>query len=186
MTFIGGHSFSTSLPYANNSEGPYLRAFYNSLFFNGSAVAKVDLAYSPTTYPQNGTGPLSVSIVNTGGSVATSSTTSASRSRPGFTYVSTSFGPTPTVAGNTLTWVGGLGDIAGGQTAVTIQLAVDSSVSGTHGREAVRDVPRDLRRRLRRGVHGGHLPRDHRVARSGADAHEDAGDARGPWRPGRR
>ena len=43
LTYIGGHSFSTSLPYCGNSEAPYLRAFYNSLFFNGSAVAKLDL-----------------------------------------------------------------------------------------------------------------------------------------------
>ena len=43
LTYIGGHSFSTSLPYSGNSEAPYLRAFYNSLFFNGSAVAKLDL-----------------------------------------------------------------------------------------------------------------------------------------------
>ena len=43
LTYIGGHSFSTSLPYSGNSEAAYLRAFYNSLFFNGAAVAKLDL-----------------------------------------------------------------------------------------------------------------------------------------------
>src|SRR5262249_15497781 len=47
LTFIGGHQFSTTLPYAGNVQGPYLRAFYNSLFFNGSAVAKLDLTTSP-------------------------------------------------------------------------------------------------------------------------------------------
>src|SRR5581483_11299638 len=54
LTFIGGHSFSTSLPYAGNTNGPYLRAFYNSLLFNGAAVAKLDLQTSPATFPQNG------------------------------------------------------------------------------------------------------------------------------------
>ena len=71
LTYIGGHSFSTAVPYSGNFEGPYLRAFYNSLFFNGSAVAKLDLTYSPTTYPQNGTGLLTANIANTGASVAT-------------------------------------------------------------------------------------------------------------------
>ena len=51
VTYIGGHSFSTAVPYSSNFEGPYLRAFYNSLFFNGSAVAKLDLVYSPDDLP---------------------------------------------------------------------------------------------------------------------------------------
>src|SRR5262249_17922842 len=110
ITFIGGHSFSTSLPYSGNNDAPFLRAFYNGLFFNGSAVAKVDLAYQPTTYPQGGTGPLSVSIVNTGGSVARLVDNVSIKLAPGFTYVTTTFGPTPSVVGNTLTWIGGLGD----------------------------------------------------------------------------
>ena len=70
VTFIGGHSFSTSLPYSTNAEAPYLRAFYNSLFFNGSAVAKLDLQLSPASFPQNGTGLLSASVVNVGASKA--------------------------------------------------------------------------------------------------------------------
>ena len=134
VTYIGGHSFATTLPYSDNVEGPYLRMFYNSLFFNGSAVAKLDLTYSPTTYPLNGTGPLSVSVVNTGGSVATNVHNASLTLAPGFTYVSTTSGPAPVVNGQTLTWPGGFGDLAVGATAVTIRVSVASSVSGTLGR----------------------------------------------------
>jgi uncharacterized repeat protein (TIGR01451 family) len=137
VTFIGGHSFPTKLPYSTNADGPFLRAFYNSLFFNGTAVAKVDLTLSPTTYPQNGTGLLSISITNTGGSTATSVGNASITLAPGFTYVSTSVGPAPNVSGQTLTWPGGLGDIVGGGTAVTIQVSVAPSVSGTLGSKQV-------------------------------------------------
>jgi hypothetical protein len=135
LTFIGGHSFSTSLPYSGNTNGPYLRAFYNSLFFNGSAVAKLDLTTSPSTFPQNGTGLLGVSITNTGGSIATSTRDVGLTLAPGFTYVSTTSGPAPTVSGQTLAWGTALGNVAGGTTPVTIQVAVSSSISSTTGAE---------------------------------------------------
>ena len=51
------------------------------------------------TYPQNGTGPLSVSIVNTGGSVATNVDNVSLTLAPGFTYVATTSGPAPIVSG---------------------------------------------------------------------------------------
>jgi hypothetical protein len=133
LTFIGGHSFSTSLPYAGNVQAPYLRAFYNSLFFNGAAVAKLDLTTSPGAFPQNGTGLLSVSIANTGGSVATDTRDVGLTLAPGFTYVSTASGPAPVVSGQTLVWGDSLGDVAGGETAATIRVSVDPSVSGTTG-----------------------------------------------------
>ena len=135
LTYIGGHSFSTAVPYSTNAEAPYLRAFYNSLFFNGSAVAKLDLTYSPATYPQGGSSLLTVNIANTGGSVATNVGNVSIALAPGFTYAGTTAGPTPDVSldGRTLTWIGGLGDIDGGATAVTFQVAVDASVSSTTG-----------------------------------------------------
>ena len=63
-----------------------MRAFYNSLFFNGNAVAKLDLIYSPTNFPQNGTTPLDVSITNTGASTAVNATNVMIMMSPGFTY----------------------------------------------------------------------------------------------------
>src|SRR4029079_840589 len=102
ITYIGGDSFSTSLPYSNNFEGPYLRALYHSLFFHGSAVAKLDLQLSPTTFAQNSSGTLTASIVNTGGSVATNTHNVSVTLAPGFTYVPLSGNPAPIVSGNTL------------------------------------------------------------------------------------
>ncbi len=69
--------------------------FYNSLFFNGNAVAKLDLIYSPTTFPQNGTPPLNVSISNTGASTATNAKNVTITMSPGFTYFQTTAGPLP-------------------------------------------------------------------------------------------
>src|SRR4051812_10389833 len=139
VTFIGGHSFATAIPYSTNAEAPYLRAFFNSLFFNGSAVAKLDMKLTPASFPQNGTGLLSASVVNVGASKATGLGAATLKMQAGFTYVSTTSGPQPdTVTGNpattgqTLTW-NTLGDIDGGQTAVTVQVSVDSSLTGTLG-----------------------------------------------------
>ncbi len=143
ITFIGGHSYSTAVPYAGNFEAPYLRDFYNSLFFNGAAVARLDLTYAPATFPQNGTGLLSLSVTNTGGSSALSvgaAPGSVSITlNPGFTYVSTTLGPAPAVTPNspaagytTVTWTD-LDDIVAGDSAVTINVQVGGSVSGTLG-----------------------------------------------------
>jgi hypothetical protein len=71
LTFIGGHSFSTTLPYASNSEGPYLRFFYNALFFNGAAVAKMTLEQSVTAIPQGTATPVQLVFKNVGASTAT-------------------------------------------------------------------------------------------------------------------
>ena len=72
ITYIGGHSFSTSLPVLEQLRGAVpARPSTTRSFFNGSAVAKLDLQLSPTTFPQNSSGPLTAKIVNTGGSVAT-------------------------------------------------------------------------------------------------------------------
>lgn len=145
LTFIGGHSFSTAVPYSGNFEAPYLRAFYNSLFFNGSAVAKLDLTYAPATFPQNGTQLLHVSVTNTAASAATDvgvppgSVTLTLN--PGFTYVSTAFGPAPVVTPNspspghtTLTWTN-LGTVAAGASAITVRVQLDASIVSTPGKK---------------------------------------------------
>ena len=70
ITYIGGHAFLTTVPYSTNASAPFLRAFYNSLLFNGAGEAKLDLSLESDTYPQNGTGPLNLSIKNIGGATA--------------------------------------------------------------------------------------------------------------------
>src|SRR5207237_5122418 len=133
LTFICGHSFSTSVPYSNNFEAPYLRAFYNSLFFNGSAVAKIDMVTSPASFPQNGTQPLSASIVNTGGSVASGLQNVTITLQSGVSYVATTLGPAPSsVSGSVITW-NNIVDVQGGQTVLTVQLSVDTSITATTG-----------------------------------------------------
>jgi uncharacterized repeat protein (TIGR01451 family) len=133
VTYIGGHSFGTALPYSTNAEAPYLRAFFNSLLFNGSGTAKLDLVPSSSSYPENGTGLLTVSIKNTGGSTARSIGNAGITLASGFTYAGTVSGPAPTVSGQTLVWPGGLGDVAGGASPVTFQVSVDPSVSASAG-----------------------------------------------------
>ena len=189
LTYIGGHSFSTGLPYAGNDEAPYLRAFYNSLFFNGSAVAKIDLTYSPATYPQYGTTLLTREHRQHRRKRRDErAATSASRSRPASPTPGRRAAPTPSVAvdGRTLTWVGGLGDVPGGADRGDVHVAVDASALGHDRRQAVRAAPRHLRRRLRRGLHRRRLPRHHDLADAGADADEDAGSSRVRSRPARR
>ena len=70
MTFLGGHSYSTSLPYSANYEAPYLRFFYNALFFNGSAVASMSLQPSVSSVSQSQVTPVQLVLKNTGASAA--------------------------------------------------------------------------------------------------------------------
>ena len=140
ITYIGGHSFSTGLPYATNATAPFLRAFYNSLLFNGAGEARLDLTLDSDTYPQNGTGLLEVSIKNIGGDTASNVASLGVTLAPGFTYAGTTTGPSPTVSGQTLVWPGGVGDIPGNTTAVTFQVSVDPSVSSTGGSKHLGDL----------------------------------------------
>ena len=134
LTYIGGHSFATSLPYSSNYEAPFLRAFYNSLFFNGSAVAKMDMTVSPTTYPQGSAGqPVIVSLTNTGASIATNVNTVSVTLNTGFTYVGMVSGNAPSsISGQVLSWTN-IGDVAGGATPLVFQLSVNSSLTGSAG-----------------------------------------------------
>jgi hypothetical protein len=141
LTYIGGHSFAVSTPYSTNMEAPYLRMFYNSLFFNGNAVAKLDVVYNPPKFVQYLTPVLDVSLKNTGASTAINPQGVTITLEPGFTYATTTFGPLPVVtvvSGKTvLTWDSSLGnalgDVPGDAIAVTVQLNVGSSISSTTG-----------------------------------------------------
>ena len=138
LTFLGGHQYDTDVPYSTNGEAPYLRAFYNSLFFNGDAKPKLEFS-APTTYPQNGTGNIQASLKNVGGSAALNVNNTEVVLEPGFTYVGTTSGPAPTVSGQTLTWPS-LPDIPGDGTAVTVELSVGPAVSSTTGQKKVATV----------------------------------------------
>jgi uncharacterized repeat protein (TIGR01451 family)/uncharacterized repeat protein (TIGR02543 family) len=140
ITYIGGHSFTTTLPYSANAEAPFLRAFYNSLLFNGAGEARLDLTLDSTTYPQNGTGLLDMSIKNVGGDTASNVASLGVTLAPGITYAGTTSGPAPQVSGQTLVWPSGVGDIAGGATAVSFQVSVDPSVSATIGSKHLGDM----------------------------------------------
>jgi uncharacterized repeat protein (TIGR01451 family) len=134
MTYLGGHSYSTSLPYSSNFEAPYLRFFYNALFFNGSAVAKLDLIATPVDVPQNITTDVVLSLTNTGSSVASNSQDVSINLPVGVEYVAT-IGPAPTVTvdpilGTTLAWGSALGDIDAGSTPVQVVVIVTPTTSG--------------------------------------------------------
>ena len=132
MTFLGGHSYSTSVPYSTNFEAPYLRFFYNSLFFNSAAVANMSLVPSATSVPQGNTTAVQIALKNTGGSIAVgvgSLNAVTVTLLSGVTYVSMASGPTPTVvvSGGTTTLTfaaGSIGDVAGGANAFVINTSV--------------------------------------------------------------
>ncbi len=135
MTFIGGHSFATSLPYSGNYEAPYLRFFYNALFFNGAAVANVGLETSPATIPMGNTVPVTVKLRNTGASTATFVDNLAITLEPGVTYLGMASGPTPTVSydgGKTILTFAPLGDVPAETTALQINTTASYASVGVY------------------------------------------------------
>jgi uncharacterized repeat protein (TIGR01451 family) len=139
MTFIGGHSFSTAVPYSTNFEAPYLRFFYNSLFFNSAAVANMALLPLAASVPSGNVTALQIALKNTGGSVAVgvgATTPVTVTLLSGVTFVSMASGPAPTVVVNgdgstTLTFAAGaIGDVAGGTTAFVINTTVYFAAAG--------------------------------------------------------
>src|SRR5262249_40413680 len=128
----------TSLPYSRNTEAPYLRFFYNALFFNGSAVASMALQPSVSTVSQGTATPVQLRFRNTGASTATNVGAVGGVTitlKPQVTYVSTVVGPSPTVtagSGGTtiLTW-GNLGNIPGGTNALVINTTVKYPATGS-------------------------------------------------------
>jgi len=135
-TFLGGHSYSTSLPYSSNFEAPYLRFFYNSLFFNGAAVAKLDLSTTPTAVPQNVASTITLELMNVGSSTATSTSDVTIKLASGVTYLSTTYGPNPvSVVSNpdgttSLNWGSSLGSIADNTTVLSVQVQLTPDASG--------------------------------------------------------
>ncbi|MBW6467738.1 MAG: DUF11 domain-containing protein [Coriobacteriia bacterium] len=138
VTFLGGHSYATSLPYTSNYEAPYLRFFFNALFFNGGAVAKLDLAVTSQDIPQGLTSVVVVSLLNTGSSVAEGTQDVTIRLPQGVTYVETVAGypaplsvtTDPVTNATVLTWGSSLGNIPGGETATQIRVSLTPDTLG--------------------------------------------------------
>ena len=144
LTFIGGHSFSTTLPYSSNATGPYVRMFLDALFFNGAAVTKVTLTPSTTSVPQ-GYSTLTLAIKNTGSSDANVTVTQPLEVTlpPGVTYLGTS-GAAPDSApaagssagsgcpagGCVVHWNPGF-SIPANSTYATVSIAVNYATSGS-------------------------------------------------------
>ncbi len=132
LSFIGGHSYATTLPYSTNYEAPYVRFFLNALFFNGAAVARLAL-YSPTTSVSVGvpsTFPLH--LKNVGASTATNILTTTITLAAGVTYTGFVSGTPPSCdptglvpagcASGVLTWPT-LPDIPGGASGVVFSVS---------------------------------------------------------------
>lgn len=136
VTFLGGHSYSTSVPYSNNFEAPYLRFFYNALFFNGAAVAKLDLTITPTDIPIGLSSNVTVELLNTGSSTVINSNNVEIKLIAGATYVGMLEGPAPiSITGNpsigtTLSWGNSLGDIAANTSVLKVQAIVTPTALG--------------------------------------------------------
>jgi uncharacterized repeat protein (TIGR01451 family) len=134
ITFLGGHSYSTSLPYSSNSEAPYLRFFYNSLFFNGD-VANFGLVTTPATLPQGNTRTIQIATTNTGSMDAINMGPVTITLQAGVTYLSTSgIQPTSIAPGNggtTILSYPAPGLVAAGASPIIVNASVFSAATGT-------------------------------------------------------
>lgn len=135
VTYIGGHSYSTNLPYSDNMEAVYLRFFYNSLFFNGSAVAKLDLSVEPTHIPNERTSEVIIELSNSGSSIATNTQNVEILLPVGVEYIETISGINPAVSGNstigtTLSWGSSFGDIDANSSVVQVKVELTPTALG--------------------------------------------------------
>ncbi|MEG1142336.1 MAG: hypothetical protein RSE41_07835, partial [Clostridia bacterium] len=69
ITYEGGHSYSTNIPYSSNSDGPYLRFFYNSLLLS-VAKPRITLTNIPKNLPALSSSTVLFTVSNSGGSDA--------------------------------------------------------------------------------------------------------------------
>ncbi len=136
ITFLGGHSYATSLPYSSNYEAPYLRFFYNSLFFNSVAVANVGLSTTPTSVPQGNTTSIQIAFRNSGSMDAINLNSPVVITlQSGVTYVSTT-GTQPTSVvlngdGTTTLTYPAPGTVAAGASPIVVNANVFSATAGT-------------------------------------------------------
>lgn len=133
MTFIGGHQHQTTA-YNSNPDATFLKAFYNSLFFNGAAVAYLGLFTDPESVNQGVLTDVAIELRNTGASTAMNVQNAIVTLPVGVTYVSTT-GPAPSsVSGGganptVLTW-NTLPDVNAASVALTVNVTVQFFTPG--------------------------------------------------------
>ncbi len=136
ITFIGGHSYSTAVPYTKNDDAMYLRMFYNSLFFNSVGVPKINLLVSPDNIPQNRLTTVTLEMVNEGACAAINTSEVEIRLEPGLTYQGMAEGPEPvSVTGDpstgvTLSWGNSLGTIDASSSVFKINIGATADAVG--------------------------------------------------------
>ena len=122
VSFFGGHQYNVTLPYHNNPDASYLRAFYNSLLLNGNSAVQLKVHVSPNVCLGSNA---VLSVMNAGTSTATLDSNLVLTLAPDFTYVSTNvpYPPPDTIAGKTLTWVSTtIPTVSAGSTAISINV----------------------------------------------------------------
>ena len=136
ITFLGGHEYSTQLPYTGNFEAPYLRMFYNSLFFNSVGVPKMNLLVKPDNIPQNRPTAITLEMVNEGACAAINTSEVEIRLEPGLTYQGMAEGPAPvSVTGDpstgvTLSWGSSLGNISASSSVFKVNIGATVDAIG--------------------------------------------------------
>lgn len=118
VSLLGGR-YDSTVPYSANPHGTYLRSFFNAVFLNTTGAAQLYLEIDPTICANNTS---EISLVNIGCGLATLDSDIVITLAPQFTYDSTSFGPSPTVAGQVLTWSHSVLSIEDGAIAFTINV----------------------------------------------------------------
>ncbi|HAU32371.1 MAG TPA: hypothetical protein DCW46_09020 [Desulfotomaculum sp.] len=103
IVYEGGHEYSTSLPYSNNEDAPYLRFVYDSIFFS---VGKPRLVWRtlPANIPQGSTTTVTFILINDGGSDAAGASASITLAPWAVYNVGSASIPPSSIVGQTLTW----------------------------------------------------------------------------------
>jgi uncharacterized repeat protein (TIGR01451 family) len=136
LSFIGGHSYATTLPYSTNYEAPYVRFFLNALYFNGAAVAHLVLESSVPSVTAGIPSNFQVRLKNGGASTATGISNTSITLAAGVVYSGMGSGPFPDCdpigalpsgcSGGVLTWnrsPGLIVDVPGGASGLAVNVS---------------------------------------------------------------
>lgn len=102
IVYEGGHQYSTSIPYSNNEDGPYLRFVLDSVFFS---VTKPNIVLNavPRNIPSGVASTVTFLLVNTGGGVATGASASVTLAPWAIYNLDATIAPS-SIVGQTLNW----------------------------------------------------------------------------------
>lgn len=136
ITFLGGHSYSTALPYSGNATAMYLRFFFNALFYNSVGVPKLDLHVTPGSIPQGRPSVVTLELLNSGSATAKNTGDVEIFLPAGLTYEGMEWGPAPlsvtgdSTTGITLSWGSSLGDIDGDTSVLSVRVGATPAGAG--------------------------------------------------------